>query len=465
VAENLFPNRQKPTKKRWNAMLKLSRFILAAALAFLVPVLSTVQLHAAQVLFTPELVLTQEYSDNIFLTPDNEEEDFISSAGLGLSFQFLGRTAGLELNYTPTFSSFADNSDLNYWRHEAGLRTWNDFTRNTRFEITNSYLETENPQDGSTLLITGDPFEAPIIGTDIFRRGRTRYRTNIAQARLSHQFGANDNVHVGLRHEYLEDIDTFAGIPVNDYTNIQPFAGFTYGFAHNWSLQTEGYYSSRDYTDRNDREEYTGFVRMLYALSRSLDTFVEYRHTRLDFEQDTDNDFQIYSPSAGFRYQFQENAHILLGAGYYIQDIDNRDDRNEGWLANSEIFKRWAFRSGYVDLTGTSGYTLTDTGTADEGLTIFYQARLALEHNFTNRFSANAYAAYRYNDYPEQQPNLSDQILNAGAGLRYQALQWMSVGLSYTFRDFSSDAPQREYTENRAMLSITMRPASPYRWN
>ena len=102
---------------------------------------------AAQFLFVPELTVGVEYTDNIFLTPTNEVDDFITTTGLRLTGQILGRTAGLELTYNPSFSAFADNSDFNFWRHAGRLYTWNDLRRSTRISLSNDYLETENPRD------------------------------------------------------------------------------------------------------------------------------------------------------------------------------------------------------------------------------------------------------------------------------------------------------------------------------
>jgi hypothetical protein len=392
----------------------------------------------------------------------------MTAAGLVLTLRILERTGGLELSYNPTFTAFADNTDLNYWRHAASLTAWHDITRTTRLEFTNAYLETEDPTSGYTFFETEDPLIDPTIGIDPYRRGRARYRTNTADARLSHQFGPRDRVYVAMRHDYWEDIDTQPGVPVADYQNYQPSFGLAYWFTQKWGTEIEGYYSNRDYEDDNDREEYTGFIRLLYDITRNLSAFAEYRHTRLEFDQDTGDDYHIYYPSAGLRYQFQETSHIRVGAGYYIQDFDNRSDKNEGWSLNSEIYKRWAYRNGYIDAIGASGYEIADTGgavAADLGLTIFYQGRLAAGYNFTPRLSGDVYFSYRHNDYPEEEPDRSDQILDTGLGLRYQALQWMYLGLRYRHRDFASDVITSEYTENRVTLTITITPTSPYRWN
>ena len=80
--------------------------------------------YAARVNFTPELFVSEEYTDNLFLDYDDDAkvDDFITTAGLSLTLEVLGQTDGLEVNYTPSYSTFADNDDLDYWRHSARLR-------------------------------------------------------------------------------------------------------------------------------------------------------------------------------------------------------------------------------------------------------------------------------------------------------------------------------------------------------
>ena len=57
--------------------------------------------QAAQVNFLPELILSQTYSDNIFLDPDNEEDDFITAVGVSLTGEVLWPTAGLGIELYP----------------------------------------------------------------------------------------------------------------------------------------------------------------------------------------------------------------------------------------------------------------------------------------------------------------------------------------------------------------------------
>lgn len=439
--------------------------ILTLLVAMLISPFWNFESQAAQVLFTPELTLSESYSDNIFLTNQDEESDYITAAGVILTLDILGRTAGLQLSYNPTYNAHANYSELDYWRHSGRMVAWNDFGPNTRLQVTDDYLETEDPLDQTNAFQIEDVVQGPTITADNNRRGRLKYRTNLAEARLTHNFTARDNVYAAVQHQLREEVDPPPSATVDDYTSWQPMLGFEYWFVQHWGVSFDGYYSNRDYVDQNDRQEYRGTMRLSYAVTNQLNGFVQYRHTYLDYDQEIDNDYTIYEPSAGITYNFKQTAHITIGCSYYYQDFDNTDRNQEGTFLDSEIYKRWAFRSSYIDLTGSSGLRIDDTGTEDRGLNIYYQARLDLGHDFTRRFSGNLYGSYMYNEYPDMDPELQTSTITSGAGIRYQALQWLFFSLNYSYRTFQSDIELDEYTENRVTLTISLRPSRPFRLN
>lgn len=430
--------------------------------------------NAAQVIFTPALILKEKYSDNIYLVPDPEndgdiakEEDYITSASLSLTGQIRGRTAGFSLNYTPTYNAFAYNYELDYWRHTAQMNIWNDFSRNTRLEITDTYLETEDPLDNTLTTSSDEATQAPEIGTDPTRRGRNPYRTNVARMQLSHQFGARDNLYLAIQNETHEEIDPEPEVDVDDYTNTQPSMGWTYWFTQRWGLSFDGYYSNRKYVDENDREEMSGYLRILRAITQNLSLFLQQKYTYLDFDEKTNEDYRIHQTSLGIDYQFQETAKITLAAAYYTQDYEYlEDDEDEnGWTVDSEIYKHWAFQRSYINLTGGSGYDINDTGTEDLGLNFFYQGAIDMGRSFSPRFSTNIFGSYRYDEYPNSTIERVDHTINTGINFRYQTFRWMFITLGYNYRDFQSDIKTQQYKEHSATLTITMRPSTPFRLN
>ena len=424
----------------------------------------TSALHAAQVLFTPTLNLSEEYTDNLFLSSDNEVDDFTTRLGLGLTGRVLWRTAGVELNYTPTYNKYADNSDFDYWRHSASFYTWKAFKRNTRLELRNTFLQTNDPVDQTDAIDPDNPLRGSAIETDFNRRGRNEYLTNVADLRLTHQFGTNDSVYLSHNYRLLRDVDTFAGVPVDDNDIHTTSAGVAYSFTPRWTMELDAFYRNSTYESTNDREQYNGEARLLYNFDRNMSAFVAYRHTALMYDEDIDEDFQVYRPLVGFEKRFQGNARISIGLGYYVQDFETSDDESS-FIATSEIYKRWDFRPAYFDILATSGYDIDDLGVQDNGLRLYYSGRAELGYSFTSRLSASIYGSYRYTEYPNAVPDRADNNLLAGMGVGWQVLQWMSARLTYDYRSLTSDLDSAEYTENRVLLLVTVAPVNPYRLN
>ena len=294
------------------------------------------------------------------------------------------------------------------------------------------------------------------------RRGRNEYYTNVANARIEHQFGANDRVYLAYQYSILRDVDTVAGIPREDNDISTPSIGLAFDFSQNWGMEMDHSYAITDYEERNDRNEYDGALRLLYHFGRATSGFVNYRYTNVDYDQDANEDFKVYEPSIGFRYDFPDEARIQIGIGYYIQDFETSESE-EGYNITSDINKKWLFRSGYIDISGGSGYAIDDNGVEDNALNIYYHARAEAGYNFAQAVTGSIYGGYRYSEYPNETPERIQKTVSAGLALDWQALQWMFIRLAYNLSDVSSDRKIDEYTENRALISIRLVPRSPYR--
>lgn len=433
--------------------------------------LSITNAWAVQFNLTPQLTISEEYTDNLFLDSDEENkvDDFITTTGLSLTGEALWRTAGLEINYSPSYHEYSDNDFLNYWRHEAFLRFYKGLSRNIRLELMDTFLKTEDPRDesrgiedaeGANLLIP------PVIERDRTRRDRQRRQTNVAQARLTHQLAANSQYYVGIRHTSFREIDPIPVGVVNDYDATMPLFGLEYWFNVKWGMLIEASVSDRDYVQRVDRKEYFGHLRMERSFERHLSAYIEYRQTALEFKKPSGrSDYVIYSPALGFKYRPGKNTNIDFAAGYYIQDFeeDNVEDE-EGLNLYTSLANTWPFRTGHVTLIGLSGYRIDDRGVDDLGLNIFYEARVGIGKNFTNRLIGEIYASYREDLYPNETPDRTDKTIEASAGMRYQVLKWLNLRLRYEYIDVSSEIELAEYTENSVTLTLNLVPSSPLRF-
>jgi hypothetical protein len=416
--------------------------------------------YSAQLNFTPVMTVSEEYNDNIFLAPDNEEDDFITRVSLGGTLELLGRTAGAELTYLPSYEWYNDFDDFDGWTHDLLARTWYNFTANTSVELRNAFIRTRGSLEdaGFTGATSDDPLVPPDISPDPLRRGLGEYYENATALRVDHQFGAEDTVYAEFAYRLRRDVDE--GLDENDIW--EPSIGGTYWFTNFWGMESDFYYSNRDYESEDDREEWFGRFRLNRRMTRHLNVYTEYAHTVLNYTEGDSIDYEVYEPTVGFDYQLDENTRIDIGVGWYFQNLDEGDDE-DGFLLTALADKVWPFRRGLVGLTLLAGTDIDDEGVEDLGFNQYYEAIARTEYAFTPRFSGIATAGYRWSDYPDEEPSRTDKTISATAGLEYQALRWMVLNLDYTFRDLSSDEDLDEYTENRVIFSITLTPDQPFR--
>ena len=104
---------------------------------------------SAQFRFTPRASVRGVYTDNVFLTKDNTEDDFITRVSAGFTAELLGKTSGLSLSFDPGYVFYQEFTEKNTWRLPANLRAWTELSRATHLEYSNNFLRTEDPCNSS----------------------------------------------------------------------------------------------------------------------------------------------------------------------------------------------------------------------------------------------------------------------------------------------------------------------------
>jgi hypothetical protein len=340
------------------------------------------------------------------------------------------------------------------WRHTVGFSAWSDIAKNTRIELTDSFLYTEDPltdADIATLLVENP--EAPIDST--IRRGRDPYYRNTADINLIHQFGRDDSFNLGYRYSFLENDDP----DLEDDKRHNPYMGVTFWFGPEWGFEIRGDYTRSDFDESDDSDQWYGSVRLIKKITRHLEGFVQYAHRALNYDGITE-DYQVYNPLAGFNYTISNDVFFSLGIGYSILDREESDDESV-MSANGSLAK--TFRRGSINIVGSGGYEESDFGAETLGLTEFYEFGGSATYQFARYFSGNIFGSYRNNQYIDEDPEREDEITRTGVGLEMQALEWMSLNLDYAYRTVDSTRDEDDYDENRVIFRITLSPPHPFR--
>jgi hypothetical protein len=413
---------------------------------------------AAQFTLTPRASVSQEYTDNVFLTDENTEHDWITGVSLGLTAALLERTWGASLSYDPQYRMYAEESYDDVWRHQGTFDAWVDLDRSSRLTIRDRLLQTEDPISNENIaeIRTQQP---GVVVDPTLRRTRNTYLRNDADIGFTHTYAERSSFNLGYNYGILRnEEDAEEGFEDNDQHTAN--AGVTHWFSPRWGVDLSASYDYVDYEISEDRERLLGEVGLRYAFSQALVGFVKYSHSVVQYDGVTEDD-KVYNPSAGIEYDIAEDIEFLLEVGYFVNDFEFREDQS-GATFDSRLTKR--FQRGSIALSALGGYDYSfGSADTDLGLQQFAEAGISGSYRFTRRVSGNLFGAYRFSDYLDSVPAREDEIIRGGCGLSIQPLQWMTIGLNYVIRSVDSTT-EEDYVENRGILTVTVSPDVPYRF-
>lgn len=427
-----------------------------------------------QYTFQPRVSVTEEYTSNVFLTDDEERDDWITTLSAGFTAMAIGKTGELEVSYDPGYSFYQDFDENDGWTHDARLTGFSNLSKRTRLDISNRFLRTQDPLGEEDILALRDG-QVTQEGDRTIRQGRQTYYRNTASARISYQFGRDDLMYAAFLHSILRNNSP----QEEDNDRYQPEVGLDYWFGPRFGIQTNATYTRGEFDQdpdfvgegTTDFDNWAGTLRGIHRINPRFNVFAQHNQIYRDFDgnNDDDNDYLLYAPSAGITYLVEEGFNLRLGGGYFYQEIDDDDD-NQGFFGNSQIDKTWTFPRGEISLAALTGLDQNNFGSDNVGLERYAVAQGSGNYQFTRVLGGYVNGFYRYSDSVGDDDQNSGQNtgesvhrFRAGTGFVMEPLRWMEVQLGYTFNKVNSDDKTDEFTEHRGALQITLTPSQPYR--
>lgn len=428
-----------------------------------------------QGLFTPQLRITEQYSDNLFLDPENEQEDFLTIVSLPLEGELQGETVDFRLLYEPGYSFYAEFDENNAWRHKADAFFEKSFSPHTRVELQDRFIRTEDPV--SLLEIEeargDDTGLQPESGV---RQTREPYYRNDAGVKLIHDFGPKNSVTVDYNYRILENDDETK----EDNKEHRPGITLEYWVTQHIGMEADASFSRTEYSGgdlvepedvSDDFDNWEGSLRLIRQFDRNFRGDILYKQIYRDYDElrgDRD-DYDLYDASAGVEWSPVAYYSMVLRGGYIIGDPKDGESRDE-W--SGELSVERTFRNASLRLTGIRGYNQSDFGSQNLGFETYREAGFVVNYTILQDLSANAYARYRESEFPQTGLEVDGEILGeredettlAGAGIRYTPTKWMTASLDYAYRNVRSTDELNQYEENRFTFSLTFYPETAYRF-
>jgi hypothetical protein len=416
--------------------------------------------YALQYTFHPRVSATEEYTSNVDLTKDNEEDDFITIVSPGFTAAALGKSGGLEISYDPAYTKYLDFDENDTWRHTANLHGWSDLGKRTRLDVSNSFLYTEDPLGDEDSLELRDE-DVVQEGDTTVRDTRNTYYRNTASTRLTHQFGKDDSIYAAFVYGLLRNNNS----QDEDNDHYSPSVGLNYWFGPKFGIQSNATYTKASFDQdsdfigdgTDDFDNYAGMIRFIGRTGERFSIFGQHNQIYRDFDGD------------GFIYAVEKGLNLRLGAGYFYVEVDNDEDE-QGIFGNSQIDKTWTSRRGSLSLAALTGLDQNNFGAENVGLERYAAIQGSAMYKFARTLSGDLNGSYRNSDVvgtADQDANddTGEKVhrFRAGAGLTYNPLKWMAIRLAYNFNKVNSENNEDEYDEHRGILNITLTPDKPYR--
>ena len=297
------------TQRDYEVKMKSKLFLAAFCFFFLTTSIS----FGYYATFLPRLSIQGEYSDNILLAPSDvpKEDDYITTITPGFTGELVGKKGEAKISYDPSYAFYNQYDEYNSWRHQANLSGKYMITKNTRFNIGDDFLYTEDPirYDNIAVVRTETP-TVPIDTTS--RKTREIYTTNYAQADLNHQFGKYQSFRLGYSNALLNNDDP----NYQDQQNHKASAGVTYWFGPKWGFDVSGQYTRAIYEVSDNANEYLGSVSLLKRFGKHFIGFIQYSQSVLNYDNESGYD-TTYIPSIGIKYDIEKDISLIADVGYF----------------------------------------------------------------------------------------------------------------------------------------------------
>ncbi len=390
---------------------------------------------AGEIYFSSSLSVSEEYTDNYFHTDDNTESEYSTEYLLGLEFEYIESKGSTSLSYNLSYMDFIHHDENDYWQHDLELIGLLNLTRHTELTLTESFLSTN----------------------DISQRTGTwqEYYTNTITLGLENQFSQRNSMGVDCSYIFHKYDDP----NLDEYKTVRPSAFLNYWFNARYGFELSGFYEKTDFDiSNNEQDTWSGSIRLIRQMTNHFQVYAEYAHS---VSEDDFEEHSVYNPSVGFDWTISETSSIVLGAGVLIHRYENQQD-SEDFFLDIDAFKLFNLsRRATFTISGSSGYGEISENAASLGFRIYYQAGFNYNYELTRHAVLDISGSYLRDEFDEELIDRNDNTLDLSAGARWSPLNWMTLGLSYSYINFKTDAVARDdYVENRVSLTVTL---TPYR--
>lgn len=347
--------------------------------------------HVGNVEINPSASVRETYDDNITYVNTDPKQDFITTATLGLSAKYEGKTESLDFLGQVHQEIFAKNDKFDNTSEDFTLNFQKEFSRYDRISLKDVFLHAQEPRS----------FE------DAF--GRTSGRYSYSKNRFSLGYSHDFSKQISLTGSYANEADVFSlsgqsdsylnriGLRLEDALSSSAILLFSYGLA------------------------YRNFVPGKNALTNTLTT--------------------------GLRYYFTKQLYLEGNAGVDIIDsFDNRTYCKP--LVNFSLIDD-VDENTRTNITFSHKYS---TNAYEQNIFNYTQISASVTRRLLERLAVSLNGFYGEGKYIGL--DIKDKLTGAGVGFAYDIGHNIKGTLNYNYERTQSNIDTREYAKNSISLGL-----------
>jgi hypothetical protein len=395
--------------------------------------------------FTPRISVTETYDDNIDLSPDNEESDWITVASPGFSLLLQSAKTDFSLDMTAGLTYYLQDSTRDTIRYTGRLSWDQKLAEYLSLNLSNTLTRSEDPvrEDQGRIV-------------DISSDRDVEYR-NTGQASLSYQFGPQDSVTVGYRNTLLDSRSD----QTEDSRSNQGFLDLSTWFVPQFGINLTSSFARWEFQQSKD---FTGFpsedfylyqagLTMNYQWQPQRITYARYNILYLDYDEEhgiDNNNYIVHQTTVGFSSALGANTSLGASFGYWRRDINN-ENSEDGASLNANFNAQG--EKATLNVQTDSGYDL-DVGTSqNQGFSKYSDSSCNVSYQLAENLNLFATARYRWEDYADT--NRTDHTYGGRIGFNHTFRNWFTLSLEGGHLRRDSNENNQEFKDNRVVLRLT----------
>ena len=394
--------------------------------------------ETAQFQWSTRISASEEYDSNIHLQEDNEEDDWITLIGPGLTLTLKTEKTEASLDYDVRYAAYARNDQNDGFRHSLTLSGFRGIpiAEHVTLDLDESLHISEEPIEVSE-------------GVTSERHTRDRYYRNTAGGRINYHFGEEDFFYAGFYHIILENEDP----SVEDSQMYRPTAGIHYWFNIRNGVILNHSHTRGEFDVSEDFDRDLSAVTLIHRFSPRTQANLAYSYDSFDYDG-IKEDYVVHSSSLGVSHQISEHISGSVSGGQYVKDGERSDDVSgfNGNLEGTFGFERWT-----LTLSGVSGYRQQFFEADNLGFSEYRRGSVTVSYQPLERLTTSLGAFYQWDDYVETVPEREDDTWSTNAGLTYRVFDWLSTSLRFAYRDRDSNIDQNDYQDYRTTFTLEAR--------